>query len=74
MMLMTKRLRSTFSLLFHDERSAVRLDTAALASVVILATAATGLLLMSLAEDIHLNRARGVLRALLDDPAGTPSV
>ena len=71
---MTKRSPSTFSLLFHDERSAVRLKTAALASVVILATAATGLLLMSLAEDIHLNRARGVLRALLDDPGAMPSV
>jgi len=71
---MTKRSPSTFSLLFHDERSAVRLKTAALASVVILATAATGLLLMSLAEDIHLNRARGVLRVLLDDPGAMPSV
>ena len=71
---MTKRPPSTFALLFHDERSAVRLKTAALASVVILATAATGLLLMSLAEDIHLNRARGVLRALLDASAGTRSV
>jgi hypothetical protein len=68
----TKRSSSTFSLLFHDERSAVQLKTAVLASVVILATAATGLLLMSLAEDIHLNRARGVLRALLVD--GTTSV
>ena len=67
-----ERSPSTFSLLFHDERSAVRLTTAALASVAVLATAATGLLLMSLAEDIHLNRARGVLRVLLDDPAGTP--
>ena len=69
-----KRFPSTFALLFNDERSAVRLKTAALASVVILATAATGLLLMSLAEDIHLNRARGVLRALLDASAGTRSV
>jgi hypothetical protein len=29
---------------------------------------------MSLAEGIHLNRARGVLRALLDGVAGTASV
>ena len=62
----TNSLRSTISLLLHDERSAVRPRTAALASVAVLATAATGLLLMSLAEDIHFNRARGVLRALLD--------
>jgi hypothetical protein len=68
----SNRPSSTFSDLFHDERSAVRLRTAMLASVVILATAATGLLLMSLAEDIHLNRARGVLRALLEGSAGTP--
>jgi hypothetical protein len=73
-MTMTKRCPSTFSLLFRDERSAVRLKTAALASVVVLATAATGLILMSLAEGIHLNRARGFLRALLDGVAGTASV
>jgi hypothetical protein len=73
-MLIIRRLRSTSSLLFNDERTAVRLKPAALASVVTLATGATGLLLMSLAEDIHQGRARGVLRALLDGAAGMPLV
>ncbi|MGH6903745.1 MAG: hypothetical protein ACREIR_13510 [Geminicoccaceae bacterium] len=63
--------RSTFLSLLQDERSAVRLNPALLALLVILVTAATGLLLMSLAEGIHLGRARGVLRALLDQSAGS---
>jgi hypothetical protein len=73
-MLMMKRLRSTFPLLWDDERSAVRLRAALLASLVVLATTATGLLLMSLAEDIHQNRARGVMRALNDIPAAIAPV
>jgi hypothetical protein len=63
--------RSTFPLLLQDERSAVRLKPALLALLVMLATAATGLLLMSLAEGHHLVRAQGVLRALLDHSAAS---
>jgi hypothetical protein len=66
-----KSARSTFPLLLQDERSAVRLKPALLALLVILATAATSLFLMSLAEGIHLGRARGVLRALLDHSAAS---
>ena len=63
--------RSTVSLLLQDDRSAVRLNAAFLAMLTTPVTAAAGLLLMSLAEGIHLGRARGVLRALLDQAAGS---
>jgi hypothetical protein len=70
-MAVIKGFRSTFPLLWDDERSAVRLRAALLASLVVLATTVTGLLLMSLAEDIYQSRARGVMRALHDIPAAT---
>ncbi|MGH6884885.1 MAG: hypothetical protein ACREGK_02280 [Geminicoccales bacterium] len=66
-----KSVRSTFPLLWDDERSAVRLKAAVLASLVVLVTTATGLLLMSLAEDIYQDRARGVLWAVADRPAAS---
>jgi hypothetical protein len=70
-----KHLRSTFPLLLDDERSAVRLKAALLTSLLVVGITASGLLLMSLAEDIHQHRrARGVLFALHVDPATLPPV
>jgi hypothetical protein len=59
-----RRIATIFPLLVRDERSAVRLKAATLASLVPLVIAATGLVLMSLSEDHHQERARRVLFAL----------
>jgi hypothetical protein len=73
-MSMTKRTWPTFSLLLRDQRSAVRLKIAALASLIVLATAATGFLLMTLGEAAYQNRAKRVLFALHDDSGTRPAV
>ena len=57
-MRMIKRTWQTFSVLLRDQRSAVRLKAAALASVVVLATAATGFLLMTLDEPAYQDRTK----------------
>jgi hypothetical protein len=57
-MSMIKRTWLTFSLLLRDQQSAVRLKTAALASVVVLGTAATGFLLMTLQEPAYQDRTK----------------
>jgi hypothetical protein len=56
----------TFSLLLRDQRSAVRLKAAALASLVVLATAATGFLLMTLQEPAYQDRTKRLF-VLRDD-------
>jgi hypothetical protein len=66
-----RRIATIFPLLIRDERSAVRLKAATLASLVVLVTAATGLLLTSLSEDHYQERARRVLFALHADPQVT---
>ena len=69
-----KRPPSTLPRLLHDERSAVRFKVAVLASFVVLATAAAGLLLMSLSEGLYQSQAERVLTALLDEPASRLTV
>jgi hypothetical protein len=66
-MSMIKRTCLTFSLLLRDQRSAVRLKAAALASLVVLATAATGFLLMTLQEPAYQDRTKRLF-VLRDDP------
>jgi hypothetical protein len=68
-MSMVRRTWLTFSLLLRDQRSAVRLKAAALASVVVLATAATGFLLMTLDEPAYQDRTKRLF--VLRDDAGT---
>jgi hypothetical protein len=46
----------------------VRLEAAIVASMVVLATGATGLVLTSLGEELYQERARRVLFALYDPP------
>jgi hypothetical protein len=65
---------STIPLLLRDERSAVRIKAAAMASLVILGTVATGLLLMSLSDGLYERRAYGRLLAGHDAAAATWSV
>jgi hypothetical protein len=62
---------STIPLLLRDERSAVRVRAAAVASLVILGTVATGLLLMSLSDGLYERRAYGRLLAVHDTAATT---
>ena len=57
------RLRSLLEFLLRDERSAVRHNTAARLSFVILVTAVTSLILMSLSEQTYRDLDRRVLRA-----------
>jgi hypothetical protein len=67
-MRMIKRTWQTFSVLLRDQRSAVRLKAAALASVVVLGTAATGFLLMTLDEPAYQDRTKRLF-VLRDHPA-----
>jgi hypothetical protein len=48
----------TFAFLLRDQRSAVRHKAATVASVAVLATAATGFLLMTLAEPAYQDRTK----------------
>jgi hypothetical protein len=65
-----RRIGTMFPLLLSDDRSAVRRTTAVLFSVVVLATAATGLLLVSLGEQTYRDHDRRVLRASQDLASG----
>ena len=58
-----RRICTILPLLLSDERSAVRRNTAVLLSLVVLATAVTGLLLVSLGEQTYRDLDRRVLRA-----------
>ena len=71
-MSMIKRTWLTFPLLLRDQRSAVRLKTAALASIVVLATAATGFLLMTLQEPAYQDRTKRLF--VLHHDSGTPNL
>jgi hypothetical protein len=62
-----RAIRTLFPLLARDDRSAVQPKAAIVASLVILATAATGLYLTSLGEAAYEQRARRVLFALHGD-------
>lgn len=68
-----KRIRTIFPLLLSDERSAVRRKTAALFSLVVLAVALAGLVLMALGEQTYRDLDRRVLIAL-QEPAGGPLI
>jgi hypothetical protein len=65
-----RRLYTLLSLLLSDERSAVRHNTAALFSLVILGTAVTSLILVSLGEQTYRNLDGRVLRASQDLASG----
>jgi hypothetical protein len=69
-----QRSLSSVPVLLRDERSAVRIRAAALASLVILGTVATGLLLMSLSDGLYERRAHGRLMAVHDTAASSWSV
>jgi hypothetical protein len=70
-----RRIATIFPLLVRDERSAVRLKAATLASLVTLVIVATGLVLTSLSKDHHQERARRVLFALhAESQVAGPSV
>jgi hypothetical protein len=58
-----RRICTILPLLLSDERSAVRRNTAVLLSLVVLATAVTGLLLVSLGEQTYRDLDQRVLRA-----------
>ena len=58
-----RRLHGILLLLLSDERSAVRRNTAVLFSLVVLATAVTGLILLSLGEQTYRDFDGLVLRA-----------
>jgi hypothetical protein len=66
-----RRISTILALLLSDERSAVRRNTAALFSLIVLGTAVTGLILMSFGEQTYRDLDRRVLRAsqhLADGP------
>lgn len=63
----------TFSRVLNDQRSAVRLKVAALASVMVLATAATGFLLMTLGDSAYQSRGKRLF-VLYDGPGTQPIV
>jgi hypothetical protein len=58
-----RSLLSSVALLLGDERSAVRPRAATVATLVVLGTVATGLLLISLSEGLYERRAHGRLMA-----------
>lgn len=66
-------IRAILPLLLSDERSAVQRKAAVLFSLVVLITAAAGLVLMSLGEQTYRDLDRRVLRAS-QDLAGDPLV
>jgi hypothetical protein len=61
-----QRIRIKLLLLLNDESTAVRRNTAVLLSLIVLATAATGLILVSLGEQTYRDLDRRVLRASHD--------
>jgi hypothetical protein len=65
-----RRICTILSLLLSDERTAVRRNTAALFSLVVLGTAVTGLILVSLGEQTYRELDRRVLRASQDLASG----
>lgn len=68
-----QRICALFPLLLNDERSAVQRKAAVLFSLVVLITAAAGLVLMSLGEQTYRDFDRRVLRAS-QDLTGDPPV
>jgi hypothetical protein len=67
-----QRIRTILQLLLRDERSSMRGRMAMLASIVILATVAAGLLLMPLGDQIHRSQDRRVLIAQGASASGEP--
>jgi hypothetical protein len=65
-----RRIWTILRLLLSDERSAVPRNTAVLFSLAVLATAMTGLILMSLGEQTYRDFDRLVLRASHDLTSG----
>lgn len=65
-----RRIRRKLPLLLSDERSAVRRKAASLLALVVLGTAAAGLILMSFSEQTYQDQSRRVLRASQDLPGG----
>lgn len=65
-----RRICTILSLLLSDERSAVRRSTAVLFSLLVLGTAVTGLILVSLGEQTYRDLDRRVLRASQDWASG----
>ena len=68
-----RRTHMIFSLLLSDERSAVQLKAAVPFSLVVLGTAAVGMVLLFLSEQIHRDYDRRVLTAA-HETAGGPLV
>jgi hypothetical protein len=65
-----RQICNILSLLLSDERTSVRRNTAARFSLVVLATAVAGLILMSFGEQTYRDLDRRVLRASQDLASG----